>query len=68
MSLYMEATDSALEVFVTDQGAGFAVNDVSGDRKGISESIRARMERVGGQVEIGSEMDEGTEVMLRLPT
>lgn len=68
MSLYMEATDDAVEVFVTDQGRGFEVDDVSKDRKGISESIRARMERVGGQVEIDSEVDEGTEVMLRLPT
>lgn len=68
VSLYMEATEAAVEVFVTDQGNGFEANEVPVDRKGISESIRARMERVGGQVEIDSDMDEGTEVMLRLPT
>ena len=68
MSLYMEATQESVEVFVTDQGSGFEVNGVTDDRKGISESIRARMERVGGEVEIDSELEEGTEVILRLPT
>lgn len=68
VSLYLEATEDAVEVFVTDQGRGFDENGVSGDRKGISESIRSRMERVGGQVEIDSEVDEGTEVILRLST
>ena len=68
ISLYMEASGESLEVFVTDQGSGFDVDGVGKDRKGISESIRARMERVGGQVEIDSESDEGTEVVLRLAT
>ncbi|MFZ0013603.1 MAG: PspC domain-containing protein [Acidimicrobiia bacterium] len=68
LSLFMEVDEDAgeLEVYVTDQGRGFQVDGVAGDRKGISQSIRSRMEKVGGQVEIDSELGEGTEVVLRL--
>lgn len=67
MSLFMEVgEDSALEVYVTDQGKGFDSGSIPPDRKGISESIRARMEKVGGTAHIGSEPGEGTEVLLRL--
>jgi signal transduction histidine kinase len=66
MSLFFEVEDDALEVYVTDQGTGFAPDDVPPDRKGISHSIRSRMEKVGGVVDIESEPGEGTEVLLRL--
>lgn len=66
MSLFFEVEDGSLEVIVTDQGSGFDPVTVAGDRKGISESIRSRVEKVGGEVEIVSEPGEGTEVMLRL--
>jgi signal transduction histidine kinase len=66
MSLFFEVEGSSLEVIVTDQGSGFDPVTVAGDRKGLSESIRARVEKVGGEVEIVSEPGEGTEVILRL--
>jgi signal transduction histidine kinase len=68
MSLYAEADEDMLEVIVTDQGKGFDADAVPTDRKGISESIRSRMERVGGTVAIVSEPGVGTEVMLEIPT
>jgi signal transduction histidine kinase len=55
------------EAMVTDQGNGFDPTAVAEDRRGIAESMRARMERVGGTVSIESEPGEGTEVMLGLP-
>ena len=67
MSLYFEANDDELSVFVTDQGKGFDPEAVPADRKGIAESIRSRVERAGGSVEIASEPGEGTEVVLRMP-
>lgn len=67
MSLFLEAEPDGLEVFVTDQGKGFDPATVPTDRRGIAESIRARMERAGGTVTIESEPGEGTEVMLGLP-
>ncbi|HEX6298857.1 MAG TPA: PspC domain-containing protein [Acidimicrobiia bacterium] len=66
MSLFLEVEDESLDVIVTDQGTGFEPDAVPADRRGISESIRSRVERVGGEVEIESELGEGTEVILRL--
>jgi signal transduction histidine kinase len=67
MSLYMEVDADDLDVYITDQGRGFDPGAVSADRKGITESIRSRMEKAGGSVEIDSEPGEGTGIMLRLP-
>jgi signal transduction histidine kinase len=66
MSLYLEVEEDVLEVYVTDQGKGFDIDRVADDRKGISQSIRSRMEKVGGRVNIESEPGEGTEIVLRL--
>ncbi|HEX6286085.1 MAG TPA: ATP-binding protein, partial [Acidimicrobiia bacterium] len=66
MSLFVEVEDNVLEVYVTDQGKGFALSSIHADRRGISESIRSRMEKVGGTADIESEPGEGTEVLLRL--
>lgn len=67
MSLYFEADEDELSVFVTDQGSGFDVDSVRDDRRGIADSIQGRVEKAGGTVEIDSELGEGTEVVLRLP-
>lgn len=67
ISLFAEATDLQAEVFVTDQGTGFDVNGVNGDRRGIADSIIGRMDRHGGRAEIHSEPGEGTEVHLSMP-
>jgi signal transduction histidine kinase len=67
LSLFFEAEEAQLSVFVTDQGKGFDRSAVPKDRKGITQSIMARVERAGGKVEINSEPGEGTEVILRMP-
>jgi signal transduction histidine kinase len=67
ISLFAEATEALAEVFVTDQGAGFDINGVNGDRRGIADSIIGRMDRHGGRAEIHSEPGEGTEVHLSMP-
>jgi signal transduction histidine kinase len=67
VSLYFEADGDELVVYVTDQGKGFEAAGVAGDRRGIVESIKSRVERAGGAVAIVSELGEGTEVVLRMP-
>jgi len=67
VSLYFEAEEDELVVYVTDQGKGFEASDVAGDRRGITQSIQARVERAGGEAEIESEPGEGTEVVIRMP-
>lgn len=66
MSLYFEVEGDSLEVYVTDQGDGFDPRSIPADRRGISQSIRSRMEKIGGVANLVSEPGEGTEVMLRL--
>jgi signal transduction histidine kinase len=67
ISVYAEAGGEGISVFVRDRGAGFDVASVSPDRQGIAESIRGRMERVGGSATVIAVPGEGVEVELRLP-
>lgn len=66
VSVFAEATNGTVEVFVTDQGGGFDLDAVDGDRKGVAESIRGRMQRHGGSAIIDSEIGIGTEVHLTM--
>ncbi|MET3920394.1 PspC domain-containing protein [Arthrobacter sp. UYEF20] len=66
VSVYLEVTDGAAEVFVKDRGPGFDPDSVPADRLGVRESIIGRMNRHGGTAAISSNPD-GTEVRLRLP-
>ena len=66
VSVYVEATPQRVEVFVRDRGAGFDPEAVDGDSRGISDSIRGRIDRVGGHCEINSSKGHGTEVRLHL--
>lgn len=67
ISLFFETGEDSMSVFVTDQGKGFEPASAASDRRGITESIRARVTRAGGTVEIVSEPGEGTEVILTMP-
>lgn len=66
VSLYFEAEGEDLAVYVTDQGKGFDTSGVEGHRKGIANSIAARMEKAGGTLVIDSVIGEGTEVILKM--
>jgi signal transduction histidine kinase len=67
ISLYAEVDAKTATVFVRDRGCGFDPSSVAADRVGISASIRARLDRVGGRAEITSTVGSGTEVELVLP-
>jgi len=67
VSLFVEVEPSRVSVFVRDRGVGFDPAAVNGDRRGIAESIRARMTRHGGTAAIRSTSGEGTEVELVMP-
>jgi signal transduction histidine kinase/phage shock protein PspC (stress-responsive transcriptional regulator) len=66
VSVYLEVTDGAAEVFIKDRGPGFDPDAVPADRLGVRESIIGRMNRHGGTAAITSSPD-GTEVRLTLP-
>jgi signal transduction histidine kinase len=67
VSLYAEAEDEKLSVFVRDRGPGFDLSAVDDDRHGVRGSIIGRMKRHGGQAEIRTSPGNGTEVALTMP-
>jgi signal transduction histidine kinase/phage shock protein PspC (stress-responsive transcriptional regulator) len=67
ISVYVEVEPNAVTAFIRDQGTGFDRDAVPSDRRGIADSIVARMERRGGSAEINARRGGGSEVILRLP-
>jgi signal transduction histidine kinase len=67
VSVFVEVEPTRVSLFVRDRGKGFDPDDVEEDRRGISESIRARMARHGGRADIRSTPGHGTEVELVMP-
>jgi signal transduction histidine kinase len=67
VSLYAEAEEERLSVYVRDRGSGFDLSSVDDDRHGVRGSIIGRMRRHGGQAVIRTAPGEGTEVELTMP-
>ena len=67
VSVFVDAGPGGVSLYVRDRGAGFDLDAVPADRRGIVHSIRERMVRVGGTARILSAPGEGTEVELELP-
>jgi signal transduction histidine kinase/phage shock protein PspC (stress-responsive transcriptional regulator) len=67
VSVYVEAAECEVKVFVRDWGGGFDPAAVADDRHGLRESITGRMARHGGQAVVRTAVGEGTEVQLRVP-
>jgi signal transduction histidine kinase len=67
ISLFAEVEPTEVSVFVRDRGKGFDPAMVPGDRKGLAESVHARMSRRGGRATVRSAPGEGTEVSLTMP-
>ena len=67
ISIYAEVEPEAVSLYVRDRGTGFDPASVPADRKGLSDSIHARMDRRGGNVEVRTAPGAGTEVRLSMP-
>jgi signal transduction histidine kinase len=67
VSLFAEVEPERVTLFVRDRGQGFDPDEVAADRRGITESIRARMARHGGTAAVRSAPGAGTEVELTVP-
>jgi signal transduction histidine kinase len=67
VSLFAEVEPESVSLFVRDRGRGFDPSAVPADRKGLAESIHARMARRGGTVTVRTARDEGTDVSLTMP-
>jgi signal transduction histidine kinase len=67
IAVYAEVSPTAVTVFVRDRGVGFDRAGVAADRRGIAESIEARMQRAGGSATIVTAPGQGAEIELSLP-
>jgi len=67
VSVYVEVEPAAVTAFVRDKGVGFNPAEIADDRRGIANSIRDRIERVGGTATLETSADAGTEWELVVP-
>ena len=67
VSIFAEVEAAGVTLFVRDRGRGFDPAAVPADRKGLAESIHARMARRGGTAAVRTAPGEGTEVSLTMP-
>jgi signal transduction histidine kinase len=67
VSVYVEVEPEGVTAFVRDKGVGFESDSIGGDRRGITMSIRDRIERVGGRAVLESSPGAGTEWELVVP-
>lgn len=63
----IDADDENVSVMVLDAGSGFMEAETGNDRLGLRQSVRKRIERLGGTVVIWSRPGAGTSVLLTLP-
>ncbi|MDH2443536.1 hypothetical protein QDR37_06225 [Amnibacterium sp. CER49] len=61
------AETEGVSVMVSDAGSGFDADAVGPDRLGLSASVRARIEDLGGTVRIFAKPGFGTTVLLTVP-
>ncbi len=66
VDLYAEVEPERVDVFVRDRGVGFDPRTIPSDRRGVRDSIIARMERHHGCASVTSRPGEGTEVELTM--
>jgi signal transduction histidine kinase len=67
VALFAEVEPREVSLYVRDRGKGFDPAAVPADRKGLAESVHARMTRRGGSATVRSALGEGTEVALTMP-
>ncbi|MCM3504463.1 hypothetical protein M3666_04965 [Curtobacterium sp. ODYSSEY 48 V2] len=58
---------SSCTVMVVDDGRGFDEQETGSDRMGLRGSVRERIGRVGGDVQVWSSPGSGTSVMMTVP-
>ena len=60
-------SESDVSVMVIDAGRGFSEEQIASDRLGLRQSVRRRIENVGGDVQLWSTPGRGTSILIRVP-
>jgi signal transduction histidine kinase len=66
VQVFVEVEGERVTIYVRDRGAGFDIDAVEKDRRGVAESIVGRMTRNGGTAAVRSSPGHGTEVELTM--
>jgi signal transduction histidine kinase len=66
VSVFAECRTDRVEIFVRDRGIGFVPDTVPQDRRGITDSVKARLARLGGTAELRTDVGRGTEWKLEV--
>jgi signal transduction histidine kinase len=61
-------SDTDVSIMVIDAGRGFSEDLVASDRLGLRQSVRRRIESVGGEVRLWSTPGRGTSILIRVPS
>jgi signal transduction histidine kinase len=61
-------SDSDVSVMIIDAGRGFSADLIASDRLGLRQSVRRRIESVGGEVRLWSTPGRGTSILIRVPS
>jgi phage shock protein PspC (stress-responsive transcriptional regulator) len=67
ISVYIECEAQSVTAYVRDRGNGFELDAIPHARRGITDSIKGRIERHGGSVAITTSPGEGCEVQMTMP-
>ncbi len=67
INVLVRVAPQKVSVFVDDRGAGFDPTAVPPDRRGLRDSIHARLARVGGSASIETAPGGGTDIELLVP-
>ena len=65
--LTVVATDDEVCVMVIDSGVGFVESEMHDDRLGLRQSVRGRIDAVGGSVQVWTSPGAGTAVSMLVP-
>jgi signal transduction histidine kinase len=65
--LIVYGSEREVSVMIIDAGKGFSEAETGADRLGLRQSVRRRIENVGGTVQVWSTPGRGTSVMIRVP-
>ena len=60
-------SESDVSIMVIDAGRGFSEELIGTDRLGLRQSVRRRIESVGGDVRLWSTPGRGTSILIRVP-
>lgn len=63
----IDGSSDEVTVMVVDAGRGFSEAETGTDRLGLKQSVRRRVEAIGGAVQVWSTPGRGTSIILRIP-